>query len=411
MSLPSAKEPMMHKQAAIPASPRQLLPREAYISEDWLQRERKDLFGRTWAFAGTLQDFKEPGDVRTIAAGDHSLIVVRDAAGELRGFHNICRHRGTELVEACGNVGKTITCPYHNWVYSLDGGLRGVPAQAACFPDLEKSKLQLHGAALGIFRDLVFIHPEETPEEPFETWIDELASVPWPHELGSSGLCEGSAEIVYEMQCNWKVFAENALDGYHLAYLHRNTLGGPTHDRNVWKAFGRHLVWWSIERDGVKHRVPKFVEDAAKSEPATPAHDQAALGYGGVYLLFPTTILTPNPWGFSISVMEPLDAGTTLLRVRNWAPRGLMGYSYRANDIPGYDKATGRIKSSCWTKHPLDTGDFQTEDVWICEKMQRALRSPKHQTRFLAQGAGGEAALAFFQTCILEQMQQRAVDD
>ncbi len=396
----------MHLHSAVSAAPHQLLPREAYISEDWLERERRSIFGRTWAFAGTFHDFSEPGDVRRVQAGNHSLIVVKDKTGGLRGFHNICRHRGTELVESSGNAGKAIVCPYHNWVYTLDGSLRGVPAHAACFPQLDKTKVRLHGAAVGIFRDLVFVHPDEVPMEPFEDWIGDLAAVPWPHDLGLGGLSEGSEEIVYEMQCNWKVFAENALDGYHLAYLHKNTLGGPTHDQNLWEPFGRHLVWWSTERGGIKHRIPKFVEEAARGEVAERAHEEAALGYGGVYLLFPTTFLTPNPWGFSISTMEPIDAGTTLFRVRNWVPRGLLNDSYRAKDIPGYDEASGRIKSTCWNKHPLETGDFQTEDVWVCEKMQRALRSPKHEVSFLAQGSGGEAALAFFQESVLAMMEE-----
>ncbi len=394
----------MQDTLAIPDAPIQLLPREAYLSRDWLDREQHDLFGRTWAFAGTLHDYSESGAYRTVQAGPYSLIVIKDAAGNLQGFHNICRHRGTELLEGCGNAGKAIICPYHNWVYDLDGRLRGVPAQSSCFPDMDKSGVRLHGAAIGIFRDLVFVHPDPDPDEPFDIWIDDLASVSWPHQLGPHGLTESSDELVYEMSCNWKVFAENALDGYHLAYLHKRTLGGPRHDKNLWQAFGRHLVWWSIEREGGKHRIPKLVEEAAKTQPSRAAHDDAALGYGGVYFLFPTTLLTPNPWGFSISTMEPIGPNTTLLRVRNWAPEGAMSYTYRAQDVPGFDKESGRIKSSHWRVPPLETGDFQTEDVWVCEKMQRALKSPRHEVAHMARGSGGEAALAFFQQCVLDHV-------
>ena len=266
---------------------------------------------------------------------------------------------------------------------------------------MDKSAIRLQGAAVGIFRDLVFFHPEAEPEEDFQTWMDNLASVPWPHDLAPENLKESSDEQTYELNCNWKVFAENALDGYHLAYLHKETLGGPTHDKNIWEAFGRHMVWWSIERDGVKHRIPKFVEDATKRWPPTAVHDDTALGYGGVYRLFPTTLLTPNPWGFSISIMEPTGPDTMLLRVRNWAPKGMMSYSYRAKDVPGFDKETGTVKSSHWKVHPLETSDFQTEDVWVCEKMQRALHSPNHRVAHLAHGSGGEAAIAFFQQCVL----------
>ena len=190
---------------ALPERPRQHLPREAYTSEHWLEREDSDLFGRCWRFAGTLSDFREAGDFRTIQAGPHALIVIRDSAGNLRGFHNMCRHRGTELLEGCGNAGQRIVCPYHNWVYSLDGRLSGVPAQRECFPDLDKDKIQLLPAAVGVFRDLVFVHPEGQPVESFETWIDDLDSIAWPHDLCSTDLEEAPEEIVYELKCNWKV--------------------------------------------------------------------------------------------------------------------------------------------------------------------------------------------------------------
>ncbi len=387
---------------ALPDQPKQQLPREAYVSDSWYEAEQKTLFSKCWSFAGVTMDFTEPGDFRTIQAGAYALIVIRDANGDLRAFHNQCRHRGTELLEGCGNAGKTIVCPYHNWVYNLDGALRGVPAQRECFPDLDKKATALFGASVGVFRNLVFVHPE--PDQSFDAWLGDLAQIPWPHDLASSKLQENPDDVVYEINCNWKVFFENAIDGYHLAYLHKDTLGGPTHDKNLWEVFGHNMVWWSTEREGVKHRIPQFVENSAKGSGLKTVRNAETPGYGGVYMLFPTTILTPNPWGFSISTMEPVDANTTLLRVRNWSPKGWFTYTHRAADIPGYDPESGRIKSSHWTQHPLETGDFQTEDVWVCEKMQRALQSPRYQVGPLAKGAGGEAAIDFFQQTVLEFM-------
>lgn len=387
---------------SIPEFPTQKLPREAYVSQDWFEREKRELFAKTWTFAGVVMDYPEAGDFKTIQAGNHSLIVLRDSEGEFRAFHNICRHRGTELLEGCGNAGKTIVCPYHNWVYNLDGRLRGLPAQRECFPDMDKKSISLFKAAIGVYRNLVFVHPQAEPEVPFDQWVNTLDSVPWPHDLSSSDLEENPDDIVYEMKCNWKVFFENAVDGYHLAYLHKDTLGGPTHDKNIWEPFGQHLVWWSTEREGVKHRIPEFVEKSAKGTNVVKGADEP--GYGGVYLLFPTTILTPNPWGFSISNLIPVDANTTLFHVRNWAPKGWLSYTYRLKDIPGYDKESGRVKSSNWKKHPLEYGDFQTEDVWVCEKMQRALQSPMHEVGYMAKGSGGEAGIAYFQQQVLDYM-------
>jgi phenylpropionate dioxygenase-like ring-hydroxylating dioxygenase large terminal subunit len=349
-------------------TPTQRLPREAYTSDAWFEREQIELFGKNWAFAGAVMDFADAGDYRTIPVGPHSMIVIKDSSDRLQAFHNICRHRGTELVEGCGNVGRTIMCPYHNWVYDLDGRLRGLPAQKECFPEMDKKSISLLKGSVGVYQNLVFVHPEENPDEPFDNWLDNLNSVPWPHDLASKDLEESPDDVVYELKCNWKVFFENAIDGYHLAYLHKDTLGGPTHDKNMWEAFGRHLVWWSTEREGVKHRIPQFVEDAAKGSGTKQVKGADTPGYGGVYMIFPTTILTPNPWGFTISTLELVDANATLLRVRNWSPKGWLSYTFSAKDIPGYDPESGRIKSSKWVEYPLDTGDFQTENVWVCEK-------------------------------------------
>ena len=389
----------MTKNCEISESPIQRLQREAYVSEQWFEREKKELFSKNWALAGVVSDFRESGDYKTLQIGNDSLIVIKDGDGQLKTFHNICRHRGTELLEGRGNTGRFIMCPYHNWVYNLDGGLRGLPAAKACFPDLDKKGVNLIPASIGIFHNLVFVNPSEKPEERFEDWLGGLDSVAWPHNLLSEHL-EESEEFVYEINCNWKVFMENGLDGYHLAYLHKETLGGPLHDKNVWEPFGRHLVWWSTEREGVKHRIPQFVEKASKG--ATTVKDAEEPGYGGVYAIFPNTLITPNPWGFSTSIIEPVNANKILMRVRNWAPKGWLSYKVRTKDAPGYDKESGLIKSSHWKVHPLETGDFQTEDVWVCEKMQRALQSSHHSVEFLAKGSGGETALDFFQQRVLD---------
>tara|TARA_B100000676_G_scaffold151639_1_gene149629 strand:+ start:4498 stop:4965 length:468 start_codon:yes stop_codon:yes gene_type:complete len=153
---------------------------------------------------------------------------------------------------------------------------------------------------------------------------------------------ESRHEIAYEMMCNWKVFFENAVDGYHLAYLHDKTLGKVTHDKQVWEARGRHLVWWSLERDGTKHPLPKLLQDNAGASPT--AHVEHHRAYGGIYIIFPLTMLALHLWGLSISVLETVDAGTTLLRIRSWAPKGQRGGRFKLKDIPDYDPDSGLIK-------------------------------------------------------------------
>jgi len=377
--------------------PAQILPKQAYYAAEWFHREQHSLFARTWHLVGYDSDFGETGDYVATRIGVHPIAALRDARGDLRAFKNICRHRGTELLEGKGNAGKTLVCPYHRWTYGLDGQLRGVPDRSDCFPDLDRGALNLHGASVGRWKGMVFANPD--PDADFQSWIAPLSAYGFPHDIADPNLKVGE-ELVYVLNCNWKVFVENALDGYHLAYLHENTLGGPKPGLNVWEQHGDHMVWYSTERDGIKNRIPQFVEDQARDTGLATIAGAETPGYGGVYMLFPTTLIVPSPWSVTVSTLEPQDGDTTILRSRTWVPKSWWSPTEKRRDVPGYDPQSGLIQSKNWTQHPLETGDFQTEDIWVCEKMQRNLRSPDYAVSALAQGSGGEEMLAVFQQMV-----------
>ena len=377
------------------------LDREAYVEDRWFNAEVTGLFRDSWCFVGTTGDFKEPGDYRTTEAGAFPLAVVRNKDGELNAVHNFCRHRGAALFDGeGGNAGRSIVCPYHRWTYGLDGELKGVPDKRACFPDLDRSGLGLKQAALGIFKDFVFANPD--PAANFDDWIGPVAQQVWPHDLSASDVRE-AVPLIYEVKCNWKVFVENAIDGYHLAYLHEQTLGGPTPDKNIWKQAGDHMIWHASE-DGVRHRLPKKIREENGS--AGTIMSAAEPGYGGVYFLFPLTLVVPTPYGLSVTSLKPLTPVTTRLTIRHWV--GPWQSLDERNHIPGYDKKTGIISSDTWTQHPLETGDFQTEDVWICEKVQRGLNSPTFEPGPFSKGAGAEDPIRWFHNCLLNKLRSQS---
>ena len=388
---------------AIPDQPAQQLPRDAYVDRAWFERERRDLFGCCWTCAGVVQDLAKPGEYVTVSAGDYPLMVLRDGSGTLRAFHNLCRHRGTELVEGSGRLERArISCPYHRWTYDLDGSLRAVPMRARCFADLDTDAYSLRPAAIGELGGLIFVNPD--PHADFVAWRADLESVLWPHrfERMSAGL-----ELTYEIHCNWKVFLENAIDGYHLAYLHSETLGGPRADRNVWDVHGRHLVWYSTET-GRKTCLPEGIARAGGDSGQLPIEGAESGEYGGVFVLFPNTIVTATPTELIVSRLDAVTADLTHLHTRVWGRKGgewrrwLGGEN--VEDIPGYDPASGLLRLSGLEQHPLEIGDFHWEDVWICEKLQRSLRSPAYRCGPLAAGTGAEGPLEFFQRNVLDYL-------
>jgi glycine betaine catabolism A len=125
------------------------LPRELLVSQDVLAEEQDRIFARMWNCAGRSAALPEPGDfmVRTIAG--ESIIIVRNRAGELRAYFNVCRHRGTRLCEqTSGQLSETIQCPYHAWTYTVDDGqLIGAPHMQEV-EDFDKQMYGLHRAQI-----------------------------------------------------------------------------------------------------------------------------------------------------------------------------------------------------------------------------------------------------------------------
>ena len=119
--------------------------------------------------------------------------------------------------------------------------------------------------------------------------------------------------------------------------------------------------------------------------------------------MFPATLIVPTPYGLSVSTLQPTSPDRCRMTVRHWV--GPWQSKDERSHIPGFDKATGVISSDNWTKHPLETGDFQTEDVWICEKVQRGLHSPAYEHGPMSQGAGAEDALRRFHEILLSKLE------
>ena len=248
---------------------------------------------------------------------------------------------------------------------------------------------------VGVFKDLVFVNPD--PGADFDNWVKPIKDKAWPHDLSAKDISK-AASLIYDMKCDWKVFVENAIDGYHLAYLHEQTLGGPAPEENVWEQHGQHLLWFATDEAGMRHSLPAKSRKEYNRYWTKPIKGAASAGYAGVYHLFPTTLITATPYTFSISSLIPTQVGRCRMLVHQWVGPGQSKDERR--HIPGYDAKTGTISSDNWTKPALETGDFQTEDVWICEKIQKGLASPAFELGPLAQGAGAEDPVGWFHNTV-----------
>jgi choline monooxygenase len=195
------------------------LPGLAY-GPDAYALEQRVLFPRLWCAVGFSSDVPEPGDVVPAELAGWPLILLRDREGEVRAFHNICRHRGMRLVTEPAHRRDGIVCPWHAWRYQLDGALRHTPRvggdgahrQAGLVP----GELGLVPVRLALWHDFIFVNLDGKAP-PFAEHIAPLDRLLAPYELGALRRADRWS-LVYPG--NWKVAIEGAIEDYHLPSVH-----------------------------------------------------------------------------------------------------------------------------------------------------------------------------------------------
>jgi phenylpropionate dioxygenase-like ring-hydroxylating dioxygenase large terminal subunit len=200
-------------------SPEQLgapLPPWTYTNPELFELEYDAFFLRRWQFVGHVNEVPEPGDFMTADIGRDSVFVIRGKDNELRAFQNVCRHRGSRLLEEKGNCRGVIKCPYHGWTYKLDGSLLGVPMEDN-FPDFDRSEYGLHEIQLDIFHGFVFVRVRGDGPGVAE----EFAHTERYFELyGVEDYVPCMQTSVQVWDVNWKIAWDNYLENYHIPVGH-----------------------------------------------------------------------------------------------------------------------------------------------------------------------------------------------
>ena len=192
------------------------LPAAAYTSPDVFDWEKTNFFERTWVCVGRSVDLATPGDRKAIRVGSEGVLLVRDLSGRLRGFFNVCRHRGHELLEegACVS-GAVIKCPYHAWVYGLDGSLKGAPHFGER-QDFDRADYPLQAVDVAEWHGWLFVNPSGQGTS-FADHVGNLGDFIAPYE------CERLVSAIrhdYVIQANWKIIVENYHECYHCPQIH-----------------------------------------------------------------------------------------------------------------------------------------------------------------------------------------------
>ena len=194
------------------------LPAPFYLSKEIHDLDIAEIFSKHWIFVAVEPDIAEPGDYIRVEVGHNSIIIVRDDDMQVKAFHNVCRHRGSQLCDdAKGSVGN-IVCPYHQWTYDLSGKLIYNEHMGE---DFDKGDHNLKPVHVGNIAGLIFICLSDNPPADFEDMKRAMEPYIAPHRLAD---CKVALQEDIIENGNWKLTMENNRECYHCVANHPELL-------------------------------------------------------------------------------------------------------------------------------------------------------------------------------------------
>ncbi|HEV3261857.1 MAG TPA: SRPBCC family protein [Gemmataceae bacterium] len=326
----------------LPLERARTIPSRWYRDQDVYALECQTIFGDTWQVAGRAALVAEPGSFLTTEIAGEPILVVRDDAGVLRAFFNVCRHRASPVMTESAGKAARLRCRYHGWTYDLAGRLRGTP-EFDGVADFCRDDQGLAGLTVAEWGPFVWIYAGDRPPP-----LDEYLA-PLPERIAAevSGL-RFVARREYDLACNWKVFVDNFLDGgYHVNTVHPG-LAGVLDYRHYRTSIYTHA---SVQLSPVK-----------PSEASTVASVRGG-GLAQYWWLFPNLMLNLYAGVMDTNLVLPL--GPDRCRV-------VFDFWFADTAGPAADQF---MHESMAVAHQI-----QLEDVGICEEVQRGLASRSFDT-------------------------------
>jgi choline monooxygenase len=308
------------------------IPSSWYTTPPFHDVDKKVIFSRTWQYVGSLDHIKNVGDYFTATVAENPIIVVRGKDNQVRAFFNVCRHRGGPLsMEESGSC-LMLQCKYHGWTYTLDGMLRGVPKfdRTELF---DKKDYGLVPVALSEWEGLLFVNLSKK-STPLQTFLKGISERIAPQRLSNKKFFK---RVTYEVNCNWKVYVDNYLEGYHVPLVHPE--------------LAKLLDYQNYVTETSEHYSLQY-------SPLTKYDNIYGAGSAFYYLIFPNFMMNILPGRLQTNLVVPLAHNKTLVI-----------FDYYYDDITSAE-ALKRIHADIEYSE-----NVQQEDIEICERVQKGLES------------------------------------
>ena len=343
---------------------------DCYIDPQFLEVEREQVFRRSWQFLCHEEKLREPGSYVTAAVADRSIVAVRGGDGALRAFYNVCKHRGHELLKGAGTT-RLLTCPYHAWVYALDGRLHRA-RRSELIEHFDADEIFLTPVRVEVFCHLVFVNldpgapplAEQTEGLAREvtSYAPDIADLTFAHRL------------TYTVRANWKAVVDNFLECYHCPVAHRDFV--TLVEMDTYKVT-THGIWSS------------HMAKAGRAQNRAYGVGEASVTDHAVWYLWPNTTLMRYPGRGNFMVWRFVPAGPE----------------------ETYEEFDFFFESAPPTQSEMEAIRFidevlQPEDIGLVESVQRGMRTPAFERgRYLVDPGGSglsEHAVHHFHGLVLD---------
>ncbi|MGH8084600.1 MAG: aromatic ring-hydroxylating oxygenase subunit alpha [Lysobacter sp.] len=315
------------------------LPARFYVDPGMAALDRRVAFGSGWQLIAHVCQLAAPGDHVVADFAGLPVIAVRGADGEVRVLHNVCRHRAGPIASCDGLAAKSLRCRYHGWTYSLDGVLRSAPEMGGA-PDFSVGDVRLPQLAVRVWQGLVLACVDESRAPALDAFVEGIDA-----RLGPDRGLEHYAHhhrIGYDVACNWKVYVDNYLEGYHVPHIHPGLNKLLDYRSYITETARWYSYQWSPLESG-----------------------DGLYGNGDAlyYWLWPNTMLNILPGRLQTNRVVPL--GVDRCRVE-------FDFYYAPDQGRVDDSGEARARREA---DRAFSDEVQVEDLTICEDVQRGLAS------------------------------------
>lgn len=308
------------------------IPSKWYYENEFLDQEKREIFLKEWQLVGSHSQIKNPGDVLVAEIANNPIIVSRQKDNTLKGFYNVCQHRGGPLAYENCSLSK-LQCKYHGWVYDLNGNLKS--ARGFKKSELKVEDYDLTPVNIAEWMGQVFVNLSSNPVD-LGSQIDEIKTLVSPIDFSNYAF---KFRESYEINCNWKVYMDNFLEGFHIPFVHpelNKVIDYKSYKTEIYDRFS--LQWCPLDSE---------LSPYGKSQ--TPEENKAFY-----FTIFPNIILNIAPGRLQTNIVEPKGSKSCVVH-----------FDYHFDN----PEETNIEQDAEFSEI------VQQEDILICESVQKGLES------------------------------------